>query len=428
MESRERKRLMSAAYRYAYARLALNYYTFCEMMLEQGESVSPIRAYEQEFGGILDRFLGGEEECLAELDRLRRKTMQDMEILTSYGDSFGIYEYVLKRMERRFVRMDPVTETPEEYADRIVDSLRLSKDAVILDRRLRSIVSQLPVRYTRQKFYSLVTDKMTTYIGAGRSGVDGLFYMLRTSAMIEYPAGRAEAEPELQAALSQLQSADLRGMDEAGFKACVGSLNGAIDRFHEKVDVCLAFENLLNDLYVVFLSRKEAMIDALEDKAFRHVMEGVREHFKRERLEAMDETLTESLEDLEGIQESAMERIRFREEETDEDLKKIEKLLSASAFVPLDEKPAGSDEEPADRAWVEEKSRRFCEELEEAFAGMPRPVMRAVMASILSQLPMNFKSVDELHKYVVGSLLSCTDFAEREASMELLEQELFEQE
>ncbi len=428
MEARERKKVMSAAYRYAYARLALNYYTFCEMMLEQETSAGKIRAYEQEFGAVLDRFLDGEECVTEELERLRQSTRRDMEILTSYGDSFSIYEYVLNRMERRFAKMDAVAETPEEFADSLLESLRLSRDAMVLDRRLRSIVSQLPVRYTRQKFYSLVTDKLTTYIGADRSGVEGLLYMLRTSAMIEYPEGREEAEPELQAVLAQVQAADLRDMDEESFKACFGKLNGAVDLFHEKVDVCLAFEGLLNDLYVVLLSHKEAIIDALEDRAFRHVMKGVREHFKNERLEAMDETLTESLEDLEGIQESAVERIRFREEETDEDLKKIEKLLSASAFAPLSEEEADREEQPADRAWIEEKGRQFCGQLEEAFAKMPRPVMRAVMANVLSQLPMNFQSVDELHKYVVGSLLSCTDFAEREASMEILRRDVIEQE
>ena len=427
METHERKRLKSAAYRYAFSRLALNYYAFCEMMFEYPAMEDSIRTRESRFGELLEAFLEGEDRTEA-LDGLRNETMKEMEILTSYGDCFAIYEYVLNRLERRFLKLDPPKETPEAFADRIVEALKTSGDAVILDSRLRSIVAQLPIRYTRQKFYGMVLDKLTTYIGADRTGIEGLLYMLCTSAMIDLPEGRGEAQRELERAYVSLRDADYRNMDGDAYEAARFCLEQAAERLRRKVDVCLSFENLLNDLYVLFLSRGEAMIDMWEDGVFRHVVTGVREHFARtggpaEAAQKIDEALTESLEDLEGIQESAIERIHFKEEETDEDLRKMEKLLSASPFAPLKEE--GGPQEPADRAWVEEKGREFCERLEKLFEGMQKPVVRAVMACVLAQLPMNFRTVEELREYVTGSLLSCTDFAEREACMELLEKELF---
>ncbi len=424
METHERKRLMSSAYRCAFSRLALNYYTFCEMMLESPAMAEDIRIREQEFGRLLDGFLNGEDRA-AEVDALRSRNVKEMELLTSYADCYTIYEYVLNRLERRYVEMEAPKETPEEFAAKIVERLRASKDAVILDSGMRSVVAQLPIRYTRQKFYGLVMDKLTTYIGADKAGIEGLLYMLRTSAMVDLPEGRAEQYPELEEAYIVLRDADYRNMDRDGYENCRFRLDRAVEAYQTKADVKLQFESLLNDLYVLFMSRNEAMIDVWENDMFRHVVSGVREHFRKEGLTEIDETLTESLEDLEGIQESAMERIHFKEDETDGDLKKMEILMSASEFAPLEE--AGGEAEPADREWVEEKSRQFCEDLEASFTGMPKAVMRAVMAGVLAQLPMTFRSVDELEEYIRESLLACTDYAEREACMELLAQELFEE-
>lgn len=423
MENRERKRLMSAAYRYAFSRLALNYYTFCEMLFEQPEMEDIIRAREREFGKLLDRFLEG--NCDTEqIDMLRRRTMGDMEVLTAYGDSFRIYEYVLNRLERRFVKMDPPSQTPESFAEEIVKALQASEDAVILDGHLRSIVAQMPVRYTRQKFYGMVQDRLTTYIGADQSGMEGLFYMLRTSAMVQQPEEMAQAQPDLGETLDVLKSADYKNLDADGYETCRFRLDDAAVKLSVRTDICAAFEGMLGDLYVLCLTSGEAIMDAFEDKVFRHIVTGVREHFKKEDMTGIDRALTEALEDLEGIQEAAYERIRFQEGETDGKLTKLEKLLSDSPFVSLDEDD--KEQKAADHEWVEAKGREFCEQLEASFKGMQKPVMRAVMAGVLAQLPMMFRSVDELREYVAGGLLSCTDFAEREACMELLRAELFD--
>ncbi len=421
MDIRRRKKLLSAAYRCAFSRLSLNYYTFCDTMLETPQEAGIIRGYEKEFAGVLEGFLRGENRT-EEIDGLRRRVSDQMMILVSYADCFLIYRYVLDRMERRFEKMETIDETPEEFADRIIETLSESEDAVVLDDRLRCIVSQLPVRYTKQKFYDLLMNKLTVFVGVDRGSLDELLYVLKTSAMLDPPQGREEAQPELEDALVYLRGADYRDMDKAGYASCKARLEKAVELLEQRMDASSAFMALLNDLYVLFLSRPEAMIDVAEDTVFRQVVTSVREHFSREHVEEMDDALTSQLEALEGIQESSIERIRFSEDETDEDLKKIEKLFSTSPFVELDEE----EPEPrqADREWVEAKGQEFCRQLDESFKGMPKPVMRAVMATVLAQLPMTFASTDELREYIIGSLSACTDFAEREASMENVENEL----
>ncbi len=429
METRNRKRLLSAAYRFSYSGLVLNYYMFYEGLEEYPELAGLIRDSEAKLAPILDRILAGGEEqddglLMQQLDGLRGQNRKAMEILSAYGDCFSIYEYVLNRIERRFEKMDPISDTPEEFVSRVLDILGTSNDAAILDSRMRSLVAQLPIRYTRQKFYGMVHDRLSVYIGADQRGLDGLFYMLRTAAMVQLPENMAEAEPELAEVLEHLRNADYRNLDKAGYDACRESFRQGMELFYSKSDIYLLFENIIDDLYVLLISRREAMTDVSEDQVFAKILTGVRTLFAEGGVQPVDESLTESLTELEGIQESAAPRLQFSEKETDSDLRKLERLLSGSPFAELEEEEEGSL--PADRQWVDEKAKEFCGQLEELFSGMQRPVVRAVMASVLSQLPMMFRSVDELREYAEGSLLSCTDFAEREACMELLEKELFD--
>ena len=48
-------------------------------------------------------------------------------------------------------------------------------------------------------------------------------------------------------------------------------------------------------------------------------------------------------------------------------------------------------------------------------------VSRAIMAGVLGVIPFCFNSSQELFEYVKNSLESCSDWAERETSKELLE-------
>lgn len=422
METHNRKKLMSAVYRYAYSCLVMNYYMFYESMSEHTKTAAFIMEREGELAPVLDGFLAG-QGSVEELEVLRGRNREKMEVLTSYGDCFSIYEYVLNRMERRFEKQEPPKQTVEEFVDHVMERMRTAEDSVILDSRIRSVVAQLPVRFTRQKFYGMVLDKLGVYAGTNKKGLEGLFYMLRTAAMIQLP-DRMEEEPELCETLDGLKKADFRRMDGEGYKACRSHFQTGIRLLEEKRDACVLFETIIDNLYALLLSRGEALIDVTEEEVFRKILSGVRQMFAEGSGRSMDEAVTEALTDLEGIQESALERIHFSENESDSDLRKLEKLLSASPFAELEEDDG--ETETADSRWLEAKGNEFCRQLEEAFAGMSKPVTRAVMASVLAQLPVVFASTDQLREYVEGSLLSCTDFAEREAAMELIEQELTE--
>ena len=59
-------------------------------------------------------------------------------------------------------------------------------------------------------------------------------------------------------------------------------------------------------------------------------------------------------------------------------------------------------------------------ELEQAWKALPRQVVHAFMARLLSKLPMFFSHIGELEEFIGGCLSSCTDMAELAASAELI--------
>ena len=48
------------------------------------------------------------------------------------------------------------------------------------------------------------------------------------------------------------------------------------------------------------------------------------------------------------------------------------------------------------------------------------PVRRAVMATLLSQLPVFFNNTEEIQDYINSSLIQCSDEAEKKAVVEVI--------
>lgn len=423
MENHTKRKQMSAAYRFSFSRMALNYYTFYETFYENASVPARIKTAAGQFNQLLKEYLNG-GGSLQQLDQLRNQIISAMEVITAYTDCFQIYEYVLNRIERRFTEGEKITQSVEEFSASLTNVLMQSDDAVIMNSQIQEVMGQLPIRLTKQKFYSMMMERLTIYAGAGKSSLEDLLYMLRTSSMVKLPENMKEEQEELYELLEKLRHTDYKNMDKDQYQNCCDCIFLASERLNQEAGLYLMVQDLINDLYVLFMTCKEALIDGTEDQAVRTILQGILSQFEANDGRTLDDEITEQLEKLEGVQETSMERFMAFDDSEDAELKVLGKLLSDSSFVRLDEEE--TDEEPADRQWIEEKGWQFCEELTSLFEGMPKPVVRAVMAKILSYLPAAFRTSQELEAYIRQSLETCTDTAEREACMELLKRELMD--
>lgn len=424
MDNRRKRRQMQMAYRGAFTRLGLNYYTMYESVQDMPSPSQKIKDILDEFNGILGDFLDGKGEILP-LENLRNRLNRDMNILTAYTDCFQIYEYVLNRVERRFIKGKPIPWSVEEFSGNLINVIAASEDSAVMNSRIQEVMGQLPIRYTRQKFCNMLMERLTVYAGAGKESLEDVLYMLRTSSMVSLPEGMETEWPLLYAILEKLRGTDYRKLDKEQYWDTMDGLNEASKSLNGESGLYLLAANLINDLYVLFLTRENAVTDSGEKELFFSLAGEIRDCFDNGRGEPLPKACEEYLEKLEGIQEYVMEQLMPDEGETDPVLLKIARLTSGSSFASLTEPSPSCG--AADRRWIETKGEEFCQELTKAFEGMPKPVVRAVMAKILSCLPVVFGSFEELREYIEGSLEGCSDFAEREACMEILSWELMDE-
>ncbi|MDR2022400.1 MAG: hypothetical protein LBQ71_03940 [Hungatella sp.] len=431
------KKQMTAAYQYSHVRLVLNYYTLFETIGEEPLIPEGLIAYCRQLNGLLKEHFSGKdvEEGLL---KLREDITHEVEILTSYTDCFQIYEYVLNRLERKFITLPETGHDDESFAMRLTGFVRDTRETAVMNGRIRQIIGQLPVRLTKQKFFSLVMEGLSVYIGSPLENLKDMMYTLRRSSMAKLPLGMEEGHKDFFELLEQFCHEDYTNMTAEGYEEASSRLAIACQGLMDECGLYIMLQDIINDFCVLVFARPEAVIDVMEEELYCSMVGEILDKFEKEDYSPAKEEFFDRLTQLEGRQEAYYERYLRTElpEESDEWNKdpdyvkavNVDRLLSGSSFVELNgwikEKEAGETKETAvvDRPYLEKTAKEYFEELLEVFSGVSRPVVRAIMAKILSDLPVYFNSIEEIQAYIEGSLKSCLDEAEKETCKELLEE------
>lgn len=433
MERRNGKRMLAAACRYAYSRFVLNDYMFYEMLSESSAPSQRQAGFRDTFLNLTGRFLQGEYP-LQELDVLRRQMIEEMALITSYVDCFQIYEHVLNRMEGRFSEETHPLIDDEAVVDEIMRYIVSAKESAEQNERIKSVLEQLPVRFTKAKFFSLVSQALSIYEGTDKKSLEDVLYMIRTEAMLELPEDMETGHEELYRILEKLRNGSYKNMTAESFQELQSSLTLAEEMLSNASSDCMIMMDLVNDFYVICLTRPDTLMDNQEEALFHSIISNVWEKLSQKDYSMPEEEMDDLLIQMEGRQEryyeqwSAYEMADLEsvpaEEKTSEEyqkLWKIGRLLSTSSFMTLDQEEIPEEEDILlSRRAVEELCEPLFADLEAAWKGMPRCVVRAVMAKLLAVLPMFFTSSDEIRQFVSGALAACTDLPEKNASVDLI--------
>lgn len=428
--TRQWKKQASAAYGYALARLTLNSYIYMDELSGECDPEKDTKRRQKEIGDTFLELLGELPAGTLELDRvlqLREELREELEKVVAYMDCFRNYEYALNRVERRFRERMPASElNDEQFCHMIMSYITSSKQASEMNLRIQNVIGQLPVRYTRQKYYGMVREALSAYIGSDQEGLDNMMYLLRTAGMVELDQEQKAGCRELYRELAKLEGISFRELDTAGYMDANETVLSASRMLNMLSDYYQNLQEMVNDLYLVGLTRADAVRDAaLESSAF---------EILREILASMDEDrVEEQLCSMEGIQEEYFEKYQrldsapeYQEGEEEEawKLRQVERLMSSSSFMSLDMRQEKRTVSAAD---VDRAFDDYVQKLDPVLKSCQKPVMRAVMANTLSILPLCFNSLDEIEEYIRRSIGGCSDPAEKEACKELM-QELMESE
>ena len=92
-----------------------------------------------------------------------------------------LYEYAFNRMERRLlpeIRERKVAGDEEQWTREILSYITQAGETFLMNERIRSVIGELPVRLTKNKFFSLVDRGLSLYKGREKSAFSDALYML----------------------------------------------------------------------------------------------------------------------------------------------------------------------------------------------------------------------------------------------------------
>lgn len=417
------KKQASVAYGYALVHLTLNYCIYIDNQNSEETDIVSAWAADQ-LHQVMERFVWSRED-LAEVALLRRQLSDEMMVIAAYMDYFYVYEHAVSRMERRIDgTMPPLKETDEECTRRLYEFVMSATNSAVMNKRIQLVMEQLPIRFTRQKFFSIIQEALSAYIGSDQSSLDQIMYLLRSSAMVELTNDQEGRYPQLKELSERLKElfSQPKTMDINQYKEVRKIIDLALEKLSGYAELYQRVEELVNDLYILILTRQDA-VKNLDDES---VAMGIMHMLMKDPTSFME--AEEKLYQLEGVQEQYFEKYQRLDPPPTAapgelpaavHARMVERLLSSSPFAELEDQ---SPMPTVTRKDVELAAEKFFKQLEVVFSENSKPIVRAVMAITLAQLPVCFNSRDELRDYIKNSLTSCTDTGEKETCMELLGQ------
>ena len=416
--------LSREAVRLALVRLALNLPTVLYPDTENPGNLPDILSEEQKslLFAAASKISAGEalsEDIRSEAFSQREKNTEEMRLLSSYIDRFTVYEYILNRIEHKFdMFMLPEDYSDEAFAEKILETLAAQKDQTARQPLLLSVIEQLPMRMSYNRFYQIVEDGLSVYADADRETIDQLFFLLRSTALLDSCEGFGSSYPKLDELVSEFSLLQPDDIGADTWQSLSDRLTAGMKELDERIDNTITRQEILNDLCVLCLLDTDPgdtqQVQCAECIASAISLCGQEDAWDR---------LMPQYTALEGLQEKTIGRYdrlsSAYDDCSDPVLLSVQKLLSSSRFTAIRTETL-SDQEEMPEGYLGILSTRFLEDIAASFKGRPRMVNRAVMSRLLTVLPAFLRSYDELENYIAGSLSSCSNPAEKKAAYEII--------
>lgn len=439
---------------YALLQSMMQYYVMCEQHEEGFFKEKEVIETVQFIHEIMEELFVETKDTkidltVAKIDAERTKIIRMMEVLTNYTDQLMIYEYMLNRIEHKFDQ--PAKELDEDdsvLAQELLQYILGVKDSYVVNEKIKEVIGQLPVRMARSKFFELVKNSISLYKGSEKDSLDGYLYMLRTSAMLYKPESDGLYFKGWGAFVEKLKAVDFDTLEKEEFDTLFDELKEKAKDISDASEVFVTLQELINSLYVYLLTEDNLDSDTTkewekEEEICKDVIITIAKHVKIDDNYVVEDSLMEKLEQIEGTPERIMTGIQHlmgsfqmaKESYADKieelqlvkhfsEFERAEDLLSSSIFIEFKEKCT----EAVTEDMAEKKTVQLVEELSRLFQGSSIRFVRAIIASVISRMPVFFAGVDEISEYIQNSLEQCKDSAEKKASYEILKAILVENE
>lgn len=436
----------------AYVEFAMDYYTFQGMIADHVTKDEYLTEFTKEFNEVVKQYVlsltvdESREEGIAKIDSLRNKVYNIVEVLTCYADIFSRYEYMVNRCQYLFDEM-PVNAkyTDQDYTRQIMQYIFSDEDNAVVNMKICEIISELPFRMTKNKFFELLKAGMSVYKDSDKETIDDFLYNIETSALLKFPEDM-EHYKDLYEIYTEIKAVDYANIDEETYRSTLDKLTYAADFIEKATNIFMILQGLINKAYAVILLAPYADSAVSEVENARRIVANINENFYDEDFVTLEESITDSFVFMEGIPEKLQNIIQSAEYVLDDvrnnHLKVVknimsdkiylalfvtEQLLNDSLFINLDKQyqvfESQAEEETAEinvSDYLDKQYEKLEEELRVFFVEHNKQMNKAIMSLVLSKLPVFFNNVSEVQEYVYNALVNCTNKAEKAAAIEII--------
>ncbi len=421
---------------YSMVKLCLNFYTIREM-LEEDTDISDFKEAYDKVSSLLKKAITNaasiEPSDIELIDSVRNNVEYKMKLLTAYTDGFEIYEYILNRLEAGI--KNTVNEVDIELlSNKMFQYVFSENDTVVVNSKLQILMSQLPVRMTKNKFYDVVSNTLSIYKGGETSSVDDFVDMLKTAVLMVKPEGFETEYPELYDVYKRLEETDYKTIDEGTFDRLSMDINSGAEFITNQVSFYMLFQEVINDTYTILLTTTGSGLNS-DNNAYKSAVKIIDTCINSFSEDAADELLDAFL-SLEGAQEfvyenvmileTALDDVAVKSEGLGEDiakrinvLKTVEKLVSSSLFIDL-KKEFDAEAKTADAEYIGKLKEELTADFAEYFKDKSMIVVRSIMCKILAAMPIFLDTQQQIKNYFDYVLGNCKNDSELTACDKLI--------
>lgn len=362
------------------------------------------------------------KESIEEIENIREEVKARVDAATAFLSAFENFNYVLSRKLPNKEYDGKEFDTDDE-ARKILAYIFEDDDNIAINSKIQRIISELPVRYTKGKFFDIIETSVDRYTGAEKKALKAFAYMVRQAGMIYDLDNMQKLYPELADEFEYFKNFEFDKATKKQLLTESVKLNSTIARCSELTDDGILVMEVVNDLYAVLLNWDS--INKEDSELEVEMITFTNESFANEdrSLEEFDVKMAEIFTKLEGKLEAVYEDLmsyegtlfdvqnRFVNEASEfgykdkyDDLYKCSILKQGSLFADLNDLEDTGLTETAD---LDKLKDTLKSEFDRIFNEVDRSVRRGIMAQVIGSIPVYFENRTEVMDYIRTSLTSC---------------------
>ena len=362
------------------------------------------------------------KKSIEKIESIREEVKARVDAATAFLSAFENFNYVLSRKLPNKEYDGKEFDTDDE-ARKILAYIFEDDDNIMINSKIQRVISELPIRYTKGKFFDIIESSVDRYAGAEKKALKAFAYMVRQAGMIYDLDNMQKLYPELADEFEYFKNFEFDKATKKQILTESVKLNSTIARCSELTDDGILVMEVVNDLYAVLLNRDSLNKEDAELET--EMITFTNESFANEdrSLEEFDAKMAEIFTKLEGKLEAVYEDLmsyegtlfdvqnRFVKEASEygykdkyDDLYKCSILKQGSLFADLNDLEDTGLTETAD---LDKLKDTLKSEFDRIFSEVDRSVRRGIMAQVIGSIPVYFENRTEVMDYIRSSLASC---------------------